>query len=139
MEINWLAVAAATAAMFAVGAFWFMVPFGKIWGEIHGFDKLSKKEQKEMQAKMGPFYGAQMAVTFLSATVLASMLSQMPTVSPYKIVFMTWLGFILPAQVGAVIFGGAGEKWMGRKIAIMAGESLAHLLVAAWVITAIKG
>ena len=56
MEINFSAVAAATATMFAIGAFWYMVPFGKLWGKIHDFDKLSPKQQKEMQAKIGNRY-----------------------------------------------------------------------------------
>lgn len=137
MDMNWGAVIAATVAMFAVGAFWYMVPFGKIWGKIHGFDKLSKEKQKEMQTKMGPWYGAQLVFTLVSSAVLTSMLIQMPTVSPYKIVFMTWLGFALPTTAGNMIFGGSPEGYVWHKIAIGGGEILARLLLAAWVITAI--
>jgi hypothetical protein len=137
MDMNWGAVIAATVAMFAVGAFWYMVPFGKIWGKIHGFDKLSKEKQKEMQTKMGPWYGAQLVFTLVSSAVLTSMLIQMPTVSPYKIVFMTWLGFALPTTAGNMIFGGSPEGYVWHKIAISGGEILARLLLAAWVITAI--
>ncbi len=138
MEISWLAVIVATIAMFAVGAVWYMVFFSKTWGEIHGFDKLSKKEQKEMQSKMGPYYAVQLIVTLISAVVLAGLLSQMPTVSPYKIVFMTWLGFVMPAQVSAVFFGGTDQKWTVKKICIMSAETLLHLIVAAWVINAVQ-
>ncbi|MCA9324382.1 DUF1761 domain-containing protein [Candidatus Saccharibacteria bacterium] len=138
MEINIWAVIAATAAMFAVGAFWYMAAFGKMWGEMFGFDKLSKEKQKEMQNQMGPWYGVQLAMTLLSAFVLSSLTSQMPTVSLYKIVFSIWLGFIVPVTVSGVIFGGTETKWMKRKIFIQIGESLAHLLVAAWVIGLIQ-
>ena len=137
MEINWVAVLAATAVMFAVGAFWYMLPFAKIWVKIHGFDKLSKKEQQEMQAKMGPWYGAQLVFTVISSTVLTGMLIQMPTVSPYKIVFMTWLGFALPTTAGNMIFGGSPEGYVWHKIVISSGEILVRLMVAAWVINAI--
>lgn len=61
-EVNFWAVIAATVVMFAIGAFWYMVPFGKTWGKIHGFDKLSKKEQERQQKAMGPWYGAQLVV-----------------------------------------------------------------------------
>lgn len=135
MEVNLWAVLAATVAMFAVGAFWYMVPFAKIWGEMHGFDKLSAKQQKEMQSKMGPFYGVQLLVTIVSAYVLAHFIVALPSVSPYELVGWLWLGFVLPTQVSAVIFGGTKPQYVAQKIAIMAGEALLHLVVAAWVIS----
>jgi hypothetical protein len=112
-----------------------MVPFAKAWGKIHGFDKRSEKEQKEMQAKMGPFYGAQLIVTVLSAWVLAMLIGFVPTYSPYLIALLVWLGFVLPAQVSSVIFGGTEPKYIMSKTAIMAGEALLHLLAAALVIS----
>ena len=90
-----------------------------------------------MQAKMGPWYGAQLVFTVISSTVLTGMLIQMPTVSPYKIVFMTWLGFALPTTAGNMIFGGSPEGYVWHKIVISSGEILVRLMVAAWVINAI--
>ena len=63
MNVNYLAVVLETTAQFAVGAIWYMPLFGELWGKIHGFDKFSKKEQKEMQSKMEPYYIAQIFVT----------------------------------------------------------------------------
>lgn len=137
MGINLLAVSAATVVMFAIGAFWYMVPFAKIWGKIHGFDKLSEKQQKEMQTKMGPWYGVQLIVTIISAYVLAVLINLMPAQSPYYIAFLMWLGFALPTTAGNMIFGGAPEGYVWHKIAITASEILLHLLAASWVISAI--
>lgn len=134
MEVDYGAVAAATVAMFVVGAVWYMGLFAKKWGEIHGFDKLDKKTQKEMQAKMGPYYGAQIVVTVFSAIALAKLIDLLPGYSVYTLALLMWFGFVLPTQVSAVIFGGTDPKWIVQKISIMAGEALAHLLVAAWVI-----
>lgn len=138
MEVNLFAVLAATVVMFAVGGIWYMGIFAKMWGEIFGFDKLSKKEQKAMQSKMGPWMVIQLGVTLLSAYVLSGLASQMPTVSLYRIVFAIWLGFMTPAIVSGVIFGGTEAKWIKRKILIQLGESLAHLLAAAWVVGLIQ-
>ena len=135
MEINIVAVLVATVAMFAVGGFWYMVPFAKIWGTMHGFHKLSKEQQKEMSAKMGPYYGAQALVTLASAWVLAYFIAALPEVSPYFIAFMLWLGFLLPANVSAVIFGGTEGKYILPKILIMAGGALACNLAGALVLT----
>lgn len=135
MEVNLVAVFAAAAAMFAVGGFWYMVPFAKAWGDIHGFNKLSKKEQKAMQSKMGPYYGVQIVVTIISAFVLAHFITALPSVAFYKIAFWLWLGFIVPTEVSSVIFGGTESKWIVKKIAISIGGSLVCTLVGAWVIS----
>lgn len=135
MDVNLVAVLAATAVMFAIGAFWYMVPFGKMWGKIHGFNKLSKKQQEEMQQQMAPWYGVQLAVTVISAYVLAVLIGLMPSESPYYVAFLVWVGMIFPAQTAAMIFGGAPEGYIWQKIGISTSESLLHLLAAAWVIT----
>jgi hypothetical protein len=138
MGISLLAVVVATVAMFAVGAAWYMGLFAKQWGEMFGFDKLSKAKQKEMQKQMGPYYFMQLAVTVLSAIVLAKLIALLPGQSVYAIAFMVWAGFVLPAQVSAVIFGGVDAKWIPRRIGIMASEALVRLMVAAWVISMIQ-
>jgi hypothetical protein len=135
MEVNLVAVALATVVMFAIGGFWYMVPFGSVWGKIHGFDKLSKKEQERMQKQMGPWYGVQLVVTVISAFVLAALISLMPSESPYFVAFLVWLGFVLPTEASAMIFGGSPEGYVWQKIGISTTESLVHLLAAAWVIT----
>jgi hypothetical protein len=135
MDINLWAVLAATAVMFAVGAFWYMVPFADIWGKIHGFDKLSQKQQKEMQSKMGPWYAAQLIGTVLMAYVLAHFMSAMPDVPFWKLAFFVWLGFVLPTTAGNMIFGGSPEGYVWHKIAISGGEALVRLVIAAWVIS----
>ena len=135
MEVNLIAVLLATVTMFAIGAFWYMVPFGKIWGKIHGFDKLSKKKQDEMQKQMGPWYGLQLVLTVLSAFVLALLISLMPDQSPYAVAALVWLGFVVPTEASSMIFGGAPEGYVWHKIGISTAESLLHLLAAAWVIS----
>jgi hypothetical protein len=135
MEVNLVAVLAATVAMFAAGAVWYMALFSKQWGEIHGFEKLSKSEQKEMQSKMGPYYGTQVLVTFVSAWVLAFFLAALPGIVWYTLAFLLWLGFIVPAEVSGVIFGGTEGRWILSKIVISIGGSLVALLVGAYVIS----
>ena len=135
MEINFVAVLVATVAMFVVGGFWYMVPFAKAWGKMHNFDALSKEEQKAMQSKMGPYYGAQALVTLASAWVLAYFLAALPNTSPYLIALLLWLGFLLPANVSAVIFGGTEGKYIVPKIAIMTGGALVCTLAGAFVLS----
>lgn len=138
MGVDIQAVVLAAATMFAVGAFWYMVLFPKQWGKIHGFDKLDKKRQKEMQSKMAPFYAGQLIVTIVSAYALAKLHALSPDYNIYKLAFWVWGGFVLPTQFSGVIFGGTEPKWIISKMMIMASDALAHIMAAAWVISLIQ-
>jgi len=135
MELNYLAVLLATVLQFVCGAVWYSVFFGKLWGQIHGFDKLSKETQQKMMSKMGPFYGIQFLVTLVTSFVLAIFITYLPQDwNVYGLAGFFWLGFVVPAQVSGVIFGGTESKWMVKKIAVQTGASLLCLLSAAWVL-----
>lgn len=131
MQINYLAVILATAAQFVVGFVWYGPLFSKLWGKIHGFNKLPKETQKKMMKAMGPFYALQLFVTLVTTVVLAIFLAYQPTWNAYAMAAFFWIGFVVPTQVSAVIFGGTEGKWVVTKILVMAGGSLACLEVAA--------
>jgi hypothetical protein len=137
-SLNIGAVALATIAQFVVGAIWYMPLFGKLWGDIHGFNKLSRAEQKVAQAKMMPLLGVQLLVTILISVVLAKLVVVLPNYSAYALAVMAWIGFVVPTQVSAVVFGGTEPQWIVKKTAIMAGGSLACLLVAAAILGAMR-
>lgn len=134
MDINFGAVVLATIAQFVVGAAWYMPLFGSVWGKIHGFEKHSKKEQAEMQKSMLPWLGVQLVLGGVTAYFLAVLISLLPGQSVYIIALWTWLGFCVPTQASAVIFGGTAPQWMATKIAVMAGGSFVCLMVSAWII-----
>jgi hypothetical protein len=135
MEINIVAVLAASVAQFILGFVWYMPLFGKTWGKIHGHDLLSLEEQKKAEAGMTPLLVMQFVVTVVTTVVLSMFLSSFGGMwNPYGIAVFVWLGFVLPTQVSAVMFGGTKPEWMVTKIAISAGGSLACLLLAAFVL-----
>jgi Protein of unknown function (DUF1761) len=138
MEVSLIAVVAAAVMQFAVGAIWYMPLFGKMWGEMFGFDKLSKKEQDKAQKEMMPWMGVQFLITVLTSYVLAWSIANVTTVSVYTLVFLIWIGFFVPTQASAVIFGGTEAQWIKRRILIMAGGSLACLVAGAFVINLIQ-
>ena len=135
MPLNYTAIAVATILQFICGAVWYSFLFGKLWGKIHGFDKLSKAVQQKMMSEMGPYYGIQFFVTIVTTFVLELFMANLPSDwNPYALAGFFWLGFIVPAQVSAVIFGGTERKWIGKKIAIQAGAALVCIEVAATVL-----
>lgn len=135
-DFNILALVLATTGQFIVGFVWYGPIFGKLWGQMHGFDKLSEKVQKEMMAKMGPWYALQLAVTLVTTIVLALLIPVVATYTAYELAALLWIGFVVPTQVSGVVFGGTESQWMFKKIAVQAGASLACLLVAVAVLTA---
>lgn len=135
MELNYLAILLATVAQFICGALWYSLLFGKLWGKIHGFDKLSKETQQEMMKGMGVFYGIQFVSTLVTSFVLAIFITYLPSDwNVYALAGFFWIGFVVPAQIGAVIFGGTEKKWMLQKVLIQAFSALVCLEVAAMII-----
>jgi len=134
MQINWLAIALATVAQFAIGAFWYSALFGKLWGKIHGFDKLPKETQDKMVKEMGPFYGVQLLMTVITTIILAIFITYQSSWNAYAMAGFFWLGFVVPTQVSAVIFGGTEKKWIVKKVAVQAGSAFFCLEAAAAII-----
>lgn len=124
MELNYLAILLAVAAQFGVGFVWYGPLFGKLWGKIHGFDKLSKETQDKMMKEMGPYYGLQLLVTAITTVVLAIFITNLSGWNPYGMAFFFWLGFVVPAQVSSVIFSNTPKEWMFTKIGLQAGAAL---------------
>lgn len=117
IHINYLAVAVAAVVYFVIGAVWYMGLFGKIWSQLMGFNKLSKKEAEAMKKKMG----MSMTVNFV-ACLLASYCMAHSVLSGsafYHVVgvaaglqsgFWIWLGFIATSQINSVIWDGRPVK-----------------------------
>lgn len=135
MQLNYLAIVVAAALQFVFGAIWYSLLFGKLWGKMHGFDKLPKAVQETMMKSMGPMYLVQFLVTVLMTFVLALFLEALPqSWNAYGMAGFFWLGFVLPTQVSSVIFGGTPSKWIVSKIAVQSGSSLVCLEIAAAVL-----
>lgn len=134
INVNLTAVVFAALAQFVVGAIWYTPIFGKTWGKIHGFDKLSAQTQKEMQKSMGGWLVLQFVAGLLTSFVLAHLIVSFKDENVYKLATWMWAGFVVPTQYAAVAFGGTDGKWIWKKLAIMACGSLACLMVGAYML-----
>lgn len=136
MNINYIAVLVAAVAQFIFGAIWYMPLFGKMWGRIHGFDQQSKETQAEMRKGMMPLLAVQFISTVVTSYVFALLYKDMPSQwHAYGFTGFLWLGFVVPTQVAAVLFGGTDPKWIIKKILIMAFGQLGCLLILAYIIS----
>lgn len=117
IHINYLAVLVAAVAYFVIGAVWYMGLFGKIWSELMGFSKLSKKEEKAMKEKMGVSMAVNFVACLLAAYCMAySVLSGSAFYHAAGVTaglqsgFWIWLGFIATSQINSVIWDGRPVK-----------------------------
>ncbi len=134
MNINYIAVLVAAVAQFIFGAIWYMPIFGKTWGRIHGFDKVSPEQQKVMTKQMMPLLLIQFIITVLTTFVFAVLYKDMSSQwHEYGFAGFLWLGFIVPTQIAAVLFGGTDPKWFMKKILIMVFGSLGCMMLLATV------
>ncbi len=136
MNFDIVAILVASIAQFIIGAIWYMPVFGALWGRMHNFDANSPEAQEQMKKGMAPLLLVQFITTVVMTVVLAIVLGAMPaTWNAYGMAVHLWLGFIVPTQVGAVLFGGTEPKWVVKKIMVMAGAALLNILAATFILT----
>lgn len=139
MMLNYTAILIATVLQFAFGAIWYTFIFGKLWGEMHGFNKLSKAVQQKMMSQMGPIYGLQFFVTLVMTVAVSILILVIPQGwNMYAIASLLWIGIVVPTQVSSVLFGGTESKWIIKKIAVQAGASFFYLQIAVMVLAYFK-
>jgi hypothetical protein len=134
-EVNFLAVFLAAMASMAVGFLWYSpMLLGKLWMKEKGY---TSESLKSAQKEMGKLYG----LSFVVALITAYVLSHVAFLSNYfynypmlqtgiTTAFWMWLGFIMPVQVTATIFGDKNWKLLG----IDTGYQLTSILVMGVVI-----
>lgn len=130
VEVNYVAVFAAAAAMMALGFLWYgPFLFGKQWMKLKGYNAEDlKKEQKQM----GKYYAMSFVLSLITAYVLSHVMAMSInffhesalTTGLMSGIWM-WIGFVMPVQASHTIFG--DKKW--KLFSIDTGYQLVSLLV----------
>ncbi len=129
ITVNYVAVLLAAVASMALGFLWYSsVVLGKPWMKLKGYTQESLKSE---QKKMGKLYGLSFVVALITAYVLSHVMALStnfygydPVTTGVTSAFWMWLGFVLPVQVTATIFG--DKKW--QLLGIDTGYQLVSLL-----------
>ena len=126
----------ATILQFILGAVWYSpFMFGKWWMEIMEATHRSKEELQKMQKEMGPFYGLQFFLTLFTTFSFANLVPYVPAFSTYHTAFWIWIGFIVPLQIGTVVWGNTKKKFWGKQIFVMVSYQLVGIMLMAWVLS----
>lgn len=134
IDVNYLAVLVAAIVSMILGFAWYGPILGKPWMKLKGY---TPESLKKAQQGLGGLY----ALSFVLALVTAYVLFHVMTLSKrfygysdMQTGLMTagfaWLGFMLPVQATATIFG--DKKW--ALLAIDTGYQLVSLLAMGLVI-----
>jgi hypothetical protein len=118
IEVNYVAVLLAAIVSMAVGFLWYSpVILGKPWMKEKG---LSSESLKKAQKEMGKLYGLSFVVAIISAFVLSHVMTLAQNFYNYSALstgitsaFWMWVGFIMPVQMTATIFGDKNWKLLG--------------------------
>ncbi len=135
VEVNYTLIVLATIAQFILGALWYSpLMFGKWWMQIMEAAHLTSDELKKLQKDMRPFYGLQFLLTLFTTINLATLIGLLPQFSAYSLAFHILLGFIIPTQIGAVIWANTKKKFWIKQIFVMVAYSFVGIMLAAWIL-----
>jgi hypothetical protein len=129
IEVHWIAILVSAVVSMIVGFMWYgPMLFGKVWMKEK---KYSVQSMKKAQQEMGKWYGLSFVASLVTAFVLSHVMTlsvnfyQYPMLSTgVNTAFWMWLGFIMPVQLTATIFG--DKNW--KLLKIDTGYQLASLL-----------
>jgi hypothetical protein len=129
VDVNYFAVFLAGVASMGLGFLWYSpMVVGKQWMKEKGY---SATDMKKEQKSMGKLYGLSFVLSLVTAYVLSHVMALSENFFHYPMLqtglttaFWMWLGFVMPVQATATIFGGKNWKLFG----IDTGYQLAALL-----------
>ena len=126
-----VSILVAAVVMFAVGAVWFTVLFGKTWSRLMNFtpEAMAKAKEAGMTSKMVMMF----VLNVVSSSVLYYLMPGLLAESVGLFVctvLIVWLGFTLPSVVNTYLWEGKSLKL----VAINAGGSLAAFLAGSVVL-----
>ncbi len=134
---------AGTVIAIVVGTFWYspMTPMGKLHMRYLGFDQLSPEAQAQKIAEAKPhmpkLYGAQMALSFLTAffvvfVVTMSVQNGVPPMMAIAFPLMAWLCFTVPAVGGAILWSNCDRSIAWKKFTSDVLASLVTIVLVAF-------
>lgn len=136
MDINYKLIVIASVVNFILGALWYSpLMFGKWWAQIMEMSHHSKEELQKIQKEMTPFYALQFFLSLIFTWELAHALVSAVEVNHYFLAFITWFGFVMPIQVGSVIWGNTKKKYWCKQLFVMLSFQLVSIIVSTWMLT----
>lgn len=131
-DMNWLAILAATAAYFALGAIWYSGLFGKRWVAYHKINVEDPEMKKGVAGIMLSSF-VLMAVTVICLSVLVNRLGLNEPFSGVKLGLFTGVGFAATAiSIGYLYTRKPFGLHLIDGLYHIAGQIIAAVILCAW-------
>ena len=112
------------------GAVWYGPLFGKQWGRMLGYSKLSQKEAESIKNEMwiSLLWELSMVLTFY--ITLAYFIAITPHHSTTLIAFIIWIGIIVPTTTSVTLWSGIERNQIVPRILIMISFRFIMIMLA---------
>ena len=133
-NINWWLVLAVSVLQIFIGSIWYGPIFGKFWMKLMGSAHMSKEEIKKAQKEMMPMYVIQFLMSFImniAIYVAVKISSDGMLLTDIWAAIVLWIGFVLPIQVGEVIWSNLSNEMKMKKLAVSSVQQLITMCIAA--------
>ena len=100
LNSSFMALGISVVVAFIFGALWYGPFFGKKWAELAGL----KMDEKSMGKPPVTSLVITLVGTFLTVTVLASIIATGKFACSFSAAFWVWAGFYVPLMLGSVIW-----------------------------------
>ena len=133
-NINWWVVIGVSVLQIFIGSIWYGPIFGKFWMRLMGSAHMTKDEIKKAQKAMMPAYVVQF---FVSTVMNVALYVAVKTNSDGDLIadicaaIALWLGFVMPIQVGEVLWSKLSDRDKLKKLAVSGGQQIITMCIAA--------
>ncbi len=103
-DLNYLAILVTAVVIFAIGALWYTVLFGKQWMAAHAY---TPEQLEGMKTRMGMTYGLSFVAYLVLAAVMAVLVILLgidTAVAGAKLGVLCWLGFVATIGLTANLY-----------------------------------
>jgi hypothetical protein len=136
--ISWGAVVVGVIMSIVLGSIWYGPIFGKKWAALMGMDMNDPVKVAEAKKGMWKMYVIQMIASLVTVSVLSIVLLKFDNFTTGEMVcssLLMWFGFVLPTEVGAVLWGNKSKKDAINILMINAGYGLVLFVLLGLVVS----
>jgi hypothetical protein len=111
--ISWGAVIVGVIVSVVLGSVWYGLLFGKKWAALMGMDMSDSVKVAEAKKGMWKMYAIQMIASAVTVSVLSVVLLKFDNFTTSEMIgssLLMWFGFVLPTEIGTVLWGNKSKK-----------------------------
>ena len=115
-------------------AIWYGPIFGKQWGKMLGYSKLSQKESDKIKKEMWKSLLWELSMILTFYITLGFLIAITPHYSAVFIAFIIWLGIVVPITASVVLWSWVGKEQIVPRILITISFRFVMIMIAGFIL-----